>query len=504
MFKRISGRILALVPAALLQIAVIVLLCTVLRPVSAYVYFLLDIVAVITAIKIVSLQDVTAYKQSWMLFILIVPFFGILMYLLFANKKTGGRLRTDLEESGKALAWNFPGSKYVTELKPGPDKLRAAESLYHVSVMTGMPIYCCGETRYYPVGEACLPDLREDLKKAEKFIFMEYFILQEGEFLGQLVDVLEERAKAGVDVRVMYDDLGSIGTYSQECAQKLRDRGIKVVSFNPIKYITPRVNNRDHRKMTVIDGKVAYSGGINISDEYINVGSEFGHWKDLAFRLEGDAAINYTYMFIEFWNAFEGDKLSRDLLPASCSDAGENGFVLSYYENPVNRYHTSNTLYIDMLSQATEYIWFYTPYLMLDDSLMFAFINAARRGVDVRILMPGIPDKKMVYRISRSYYGPLMEAGVRIFEYTPGFVHAKACVCDGRIAAIGTVNLDFRSLFLHFENNSVFYGSTIVEDLHKDMAESFEKCLERKPGDGLPGTKYGIIEALLRVIAPLL
>jgi len=504
MFKRISGRILALVPAVLAQILVIILLCTVLEPVSAYICLLLDIASVVVAIGIISLQDVTAYKQVWMLFILIVPFFGVLMYLLFANKKTGGRLKTKIGESGKALNWQFPESKSVTRLVPGPDAIRAAESLYYVSKMTDMAAYRCGDARYYPVGEACLPDMLEDMKKAEKYIFMEYFILQEGEFLGQITDVLEERVRAGVDVRVMYDDLGSIGTYSRGCAKKLEDKGIKVISFNPIKYITPRVNNRDHRKMTVIDGKVTYSGGINISDEYINVDHQFGHWKDLGFRLEGDAVINYVFMFIEFWNAFSEDKLSRDLLPSACADDGENGFVLSYYESPVERYHTSNTLYIDMLSQATDYIWFYTPYLMLDDSLMNAFINTARRGVDVRILMPGIPDKKMVYRISRSYYGPLMEAGVRIFEYTPGFVHAKACVCDGRIAAIGTVNLDFRSLFLHFENNSVFYDSSIVEDLHRDMEESFEKCLERKPEDGLPGTRYGIIEALLRVIAPLL
>lgn len=504
MIKRITGRIIALIPAIIIQVLIIVLLCTVLKPVSMYVYLILDIAAIITTIGIISIEEVSAYKQVWMLFILLVPIFGILMYLLFGNKKTGARLKRKIEESVAELDWKFPSTNVAETVKPGPATIRSMESLYYVYQMTGMYPYHCGNTKYYAVGDDCWTDLLEDLKSAKEYIFMEYFILNEGQFLNSITDVLEERVKAGVDVRIMYDDLGSILTYSRENVKKLTDKGIKVTVFNPIRRITPRVNNRDHRKMTVIDGKIAYSGGINLADEYVNIGSKYGHWKDLVFRIEGDGVINYAYMFTSFWNAFSNDKIERELLPSTCSDVGGDGYILSYTESPVKDFHMSNELYIDFLSQATDYIWFYSPYLMLDDSLMNAFIYAARRGIDVRIIVPGIPDKKTVYRTSRSYYGPLLKAGVRIFEYTPGFVHAKACICDGRIATIGTVNLDYRSLFLHFENNSIFYDSSIIEDLHMDMIETQEKCLERKMGDGLPGTRIGMIEALLRVIAPLM
>lgn len=505
MKKPIVGRVLALIPAIILQLLLIVLLLTVLWPYAMPIMIIIDIAALILAIYIISKQDAAAYKEAWLVFILMLPIIGVVMYLLFGEKRTGLALRRKIDSAKTEMNYTFPETRDWKEYKAEDNEMRTIGTLVFGWKMTGMETYRCGDTRYYPLGENMLPDMLEDLKKAEKFIFIEYFIVEEGIFWNSIVDVLEERVKAGVDVRVMYDDLGSIGTYSRKSAQMLREKGIRCIPFNPVKYVTLRINNRDHRKMTIIDGKIAYSGGVNIADEYINEKVKFGHWKDIAFRVEGDPAISYTYMFTEFWNAFAGnDKVPMEYLPKECSDEGNNGHIFTYYDSPVHHEHVSNTIFIELLSQATKYVWFYTPYLMLDSSLNDAIIRAARRGVDVRIITPGVPDKKMVYRVSRSYYGPLLENGVRIFEYTPGFVHAKASICDDTIATMGTVNLDFRSLFLHFECNSVFCSSSIIGDVKKDYEETLKLCRERKLGDGLPGTKYGIVEALLRLIAPLL
>ncbi len=267
-----------------------------------------------------------------------------------------------------------------------------------------------------------------------------------------------------------------------------------------------QLNNRDHRKIMVIDGKIAYSGGVNLADEYINEVQKFGRWKDIGFRITGEAVKSYAYMFAEFWNAFSGDKIESDAM-ASAETAEihrENGYILPYYDSPMRQEHTSNEFFTEILSLATEYVWFYTPYLILGDALFDAFIRAAKRGVDVRIIMPGIPDKKMVFRLSRSYYEDLMKAGVKVYEYQPGFVHAKALVADDKIAGIGTVNLDYRSLFLHFECNSVFYGADIVQDLKQDYLDTEKECVQRTLRDVKKGPLYRLGNHFLRVIAPLL
>ena len=282
---------------------------------------------------------------------------------------------------------------------------------------------------------------------------------------------------------------------------KLRNLGIHCFPFNPMLYLKGTVNYRDHRKMLIVDGEVAFSGGVNLADEYINARSRFGHWKDIGFRLTGAPVTSYTRMFLEFWNAFSRENpITR---PLAQPEPGEGaGLVLSYYDSPLNREPVINALYAELLSQAVHTAWFYTPYLMLGEQLMDAFVRAAQRGVDVRILMPGVPDKKIVYRMSRSYYRPLLEAGVRIYEYTPGFVHAKGCVIDGEVGTIGTVNLDYRSLFLHFENNSLFYRAPILRDLAADFAATQEKCREVSL-QSRSGFWKRMLDGTLRLFAPL-
>ena len=257
--------------------------------------------------------------------------------------------------------------------------------------------------------------------------------------------------------------------------------------------------------MLIIDGRVAFSGGVNLADEYINQVEKFGHWKDIGFMLTGEAVGSYTRMFAEFWNAFAGERVPDAYLtaPALAPAGPADGYVLSYYDSPLRPDAASNELYIDLLSQAQDTAWFYTPYLMPGHALLDAFIRAARRGVDVRIIVPGVPDKKLVYRMTRSYYPVLLEAGVRIFEYTPGFVHAKASLIDGVVGTVGTVNLDYRSLFLHFENNSLFYRASLLDDLGADFLATQEKCVERTVENIGRSFRKWLVDGILRIFTPL-
>ncbi|MBQ5951310.1 MAG: cardiolipin synthase [Lachnospiraceae bacterium] len=521
--KRILGRALIVIPAVFLQLIWYFLVLAVLDHLfqghlGEVLSALFSVLAIVFVTSLVAKRDEGSYKMLWVMLIIATPILGAMLYFFWGNKGTGRKLKLRLQRSAEALpeVLREESQKNLAAIKAG--NLRLGQSLQHASSSTGFPVLKNETARYYPLGEDMFRDMCEDLKKAEKYIYIEYFIIEKGVFWNTLTDILAERAAAGVDVRVIYDDLGSIGTYSMKDALGLAARKIKCVPFNPVVFLRPQLNNRDHRKIMVIDGEVAYSGGVNLADEYINEVEKCGHWKDIGFRLTGPAVRSYTYMFAEFWNAFSGEKIDFGALesavmaaeeaavPAETSEAsaGEAGYVFPYYDSPVREEHTSNELFLEVLSLATDYVWFYTPYLILGDSLFDALIRAARRGVDVRIVMPGVPDKKIVYRLSRSYYTDLLKAGVRIFEYTPGFVHAKAFLADDVICGIGTVNLDYRSLFLHFECSSVFYEAAILKDLKADHLATQEKSRERFAEDVKKGPFSRFADNVLRIIAPLM
>lgn len=352
------------------------------------------------------------------------------------------------------------------------------------------------------------PDMLRDMKSAKRSIYIEYFIIEPGQMWDAMMEVLEDKLRQGVDVRVMYDDLGSISSFNFSNARELTQKGIPCVPFNPLLALKGTANYRDHRKMLIVDNEIAYSGGINLSDRYINLEHPYGHWKDTGFRLTGEGVHSFTHMFLTFWNAFALKKGEAGTPMPAQQDSAEapqetDGYVLSYYDSPLEHDATSNQLFIDLLSQSTDYAWFFTPYLMLGDDLMAAMLAAARRGVDVRIIMPGIPDKKLIFRMSRSFYQVLLNGGVKIYEYTPGFVHAKSFVSDDKVATIGTVNLDYRSLFLHFENNSLFYRSGIVEKIKEDFLATQALCSEVKPYDKKRYSRRWAVDGLLRIFAPL-
>ena len=509
--KKILGRIIIVIPAMALQALWYFIMFGLMNSLFQGYFWnainaVLSILAVVFVTGLVAKRDESSYKLLWIMLIVAMPILGALLYFMLGNKNTGKKLKKKLEQSATTLPEITGGENqtYIADIQA--DDLRIGQTLAHVSCVTGFPVVKNDTSRYYPFGEDMFLDMCQDLKKAEKYIYVEYFIIQSGKFWDTLVDIMAQKVAEGVDVRVMYDDLGSIGTFSVVDVIELTQKGIKCIPFNPFLFIKSQLNNRDHRKLMVIDGKVAYSGGINLADEYINETHPFGKWKDIGFRITGEAVNSYAYMFAEFWNAFSNDKIMADRMNVfeEEKEQATNGYILPYYDSPMGQEHVSNELFVEILSSATSYVWFYTPYLMLGDALYDAFIRAAKRGVDVRIIMPGIPDKKMVYRLSRSYYMDLLKAGVKIYEYTPGFVHAKALIADDKIAGIGTVNLDYRSLFLHFECNAVFYKADIIGELKKDYLATQNESREKTEGDIKRGLLYRFGNNVLRLIAPLL
>lgn len=560
--RKILNRILIVIPAVALQALWLLLLTKWLAPYSALIASLLSIVAVFLVLFIVIKRDESTYKLLWLLVILAIPLVGTLLYLCFGNKRTAKPLRRRLESVSKS---NDPQPLPIGET-PFDGEKRMEQTLRWLEEKTGYPLYRVEDVRYYPLGDDMFPDMLADLRDAKHTIFVEFFIVEPGHMWNSIVEVLEAKLRQGVDVRVMYDDLGCFSTFDFGNARELQERGIPCVPFNPLLALKGTANYRDHRKMLIVDNEIAYSGGVNLADCYINLERRYGHWKDIGFRLTGEPVRAFTHMFLTFWNAFgrgqdyEGLPMpevlageavdaairpgtattvrpgtatvarpgtagcqvaapadpstgtaiavrpasaAADHTPAAVPSRETDGYVLSYYDSPLNYEATSNRLYIDLLSQSTEYAWFFTPYLMLADDLMDAMLAAASRGVDVRIIMPGIPDKKLVFRMSRSFYQVLLNGGIKIYEYTPGFVHAKGSMFDDRVATIGTVNLDYRSLFLHFENNSLFYRSSVISEIKADFLAAQEKCVEIKPYDARQYSYRWAIDGLLRIFAPL-
>lgn len=500
--SKMLRRVLTVIPAAAVQALWILLLVKWLSPYAAYITLALSVAAVLLVLFIIIKRDETAYKILWLLVILTVPVAGALLYLLFGNRRTARPLRKRLrrvQETGQPAPLPCGGTPFEGEK-------RMEQTVRWLEHKTGYPLMRAEDVRYYPLGDAMYPDMLTDLRAAKKTIYLEYFIIEPGEMWQSIVDILAQKVREGLDVRVMYDDLGSISTFNFSNALALEKLGIRCVTFNPLLALKGTANYRDHRKMLIVDDAVAYSGGVNLADRYINREHPYGHWKDTGFRLTGAPVRSFTHMFLTFWNAFSLQKEEPMPMPpaaAAAEPSAQDGWVLSYYDSPLNSEATSNRLYIDLLSQATDYAWFFTPYLMLGDDLLDAMLAAAQRGVDVRIIMPGIPDKKLIFRMSRSFYQVLLTGGVKIYEYSPGFVHAKSLVCDDRAATVGTVNLDYRSLFLHFENNSLFYRGSIVARVKEDFLATQSQCRAVEACDMKRYSRRWIVDGVLRIFAPL-
>lgn len=462
---------------------------------------ILSLVAILFVIK----SDMNpSYKIGWILLIAVLPILGGLMYVFFGNKRPTKNmremLRAQLEKSAEYLGTQ---ESITGELDGG-----AAGLFKYLEGSAGYPTAKNTTVRYYRVGEEMYADLLPELEKAEKFILLEYFIIRPGEMWDGVLEILKRKAAAGVDVRIIYDDMGCIDILPANYNATLEGWGIRTMAFNRfVPAVSLVMNNRDHRKITVIDGKVGFTGGINISDEYINVKERFGHWKDTGLMLKGPGVFNLTLMFLEMWNAFnkDGDNYA-DFIPSAFEEkgGGSDGYVLSFSDSPLDNESVGESVYTDMLYQAKDYIYITTPYLAIDSELQTALCMAAKRGVDVRMITPGIPDKKLVYRLTRSYYPTLLRAGVKIYEYTPGFIHAKSYVCDDELCVVGTINMDYRSLYLHFECGTLIYNNPEVVRVKQDDLETMEKCRKVELSDMKTNFLGELLDSFLRSIAPLL
>ncbi len=440
-------------------------------------------------------------KIAWLFMIMLLPVFGSLFYL-FTQMELGHRMMKRRLGQIYSLSAETPlqekAEKEEKTMDPG-----ALSMTKYVRSITGIPLYANTRVQYFPCGEALLEPMLDALRSAEKTIYIEYFIVEEGVFWGRILEILSQKAAMGVDVRVIYDGTCEFTLLPKSYPKKLKSLGISCRVFAPVTpFVSTHYNYRDHRKILTVDGKVAFTGGINLADEYINETERFGYWKDTAIMMRGDAAQGFERMFLQMWNLEERNPAFSASEEAPAADG--SGLVMPYYENPLDGEHIGRQVYMDMLARAKKYVHIMTPYLIIDSEMESALKYAAKRGVDVKLLLPGIPDKKLPFALAKSHYKSLLKAGVRIYEYTPGFVHAKVVVADDMEAVVGTINFDYRSLYHHFECAAYLYDTPCIEEIRKDFSQSLTKAKEIT----LQGVKkeklfYKVMGTLLKVIAPL-
>ncbi len=445
-----------------------------------YSIYLSGLVNVLTAVFLAYLLNTRldpTVKLTWCIIVALVPVFGVLLYLFIAFD-IGHRAEQELLQ--KIVAESAPLMPEQGELMA---RLKREEpDFYPLAVYAagrnGYAVYENSPVVYFSQGESKYEAMLRELEKAERFIFLEYFIVEEGEMWDSVVDILARKVRQGVDVRVLYDGTCAIMRLPYSYPKKLREKGIQCKVFAPIRpFISTSYNNRDHRKILVIDGKVGFTGGVNLADEYINRREKFGHWKDAAVMISGDAVRSLTLMFLRLWNAGEQQRIYEPYLNAPTPSRGDDlGCVIPFGDSPMDDERTGEMVYLNILHTARDYVYIMTPYLILDQEMVTALTFAARRGVDVRLILPGIPDKKYANLLAKSHYKELVEAGVRIYEYTPGFVHSKVFVSDGTKAVVGTINLDYRSLYLHFECAALLYKTPAIDDILRDFKNTFPQC----------------------------
>ena len=437
-------------------------------------YILSLILSFIASVYIVNREDNPSFKILWVLLIMSVPVMGGLFYILFCGRKVPKELRIrdqrSMEELSQVMKQNHDMLNALRQEEP--QAYKQANFCWNSGYF---PVYRNCEVRYFPLGELKFEALLDELKKAKRFIFLEYFIIAEGIMWNSVLDILKDKVKEGLDVRLIYDDAGCITTLPPRYFETLRRYGIKAKLFNPIEpHLALQMNNRDHRKIVVIDGEVAFTGGVNLADEYINRYERFGHWKDMAVMIKGEAVQTFTVSFLQFWNFDEEEKSDpMNFIADVPKQYGDSGYVIPFCDSPTDEDYVGQQTHINMINSACRCLYASTPYLVIDQETKMALILAAKNGVDVRILVPHIPDKKTVFEVTRSNYERLIESGVRIYEYTPGFVHGKVMLADDQSAVVGTVNMDYRSYYLHYECGVWMYRTSCLKDIRRDFEETF-------------------------------
>ena len=461
-------------------------------------------VTAVMMVIILNTDDDPAFKLSWCMIVAVLPLLGIVLYTIF-RLDLGSRIHRRMVQSSidASLAYMTDSPDAIQELtREDPSTAALAQYLQQHA---NAPSYIHTDVRYFPLGEDKFAEMLRRMEQAKEFIFLEYFIVYPGHMWGSILEVLSRKAKEGVEIRVLYDGMNAFTNLPYDYPRQLEQLGIQCKMFSPVRpFVSTHYNNRDHRKIAVIDGHTAFTGGINLQDRYINQEEVFGHWKDTAVMVHGEAAKGFTLMFLQMWNATERDRIYEPYLHTA-SVISAPGIVIPYGENPASKERVAKQVYLHILNQAKRYVYIMTPYLILDSEMSNALQFAAKRGVDVRIVLPHIPDKKTAFALAKSHYRELTNAGVKIYEYTPGFVHAKVFLSDDICGTVGSINLDYRSLYLHYECAAYLYKIPALVDIKDDFEDTFSKSQLVTPDDvtkqSLPCRLLG---AILKVVAPLM
>ncbi len=546
--KLVYGRTFIMSALIILQILFVIALVDTLNRYGPYMYMLSMTVTVISVLHIFNSDSDPSVKLSWLLFVALGSPFGALFYVYVRSDAGHRRLKKQISRILKYTSQAQPDTPLTMEAIADCWPEREAFAHY-MNDLCGYHPYPATNLKYYPLGEDFLPDFLEDLASARHFIFLEYFIVSEGQMWGKVLYILSQKAKEGVEVRLMYDGTNEFSNLPHHYPAMLKKLGISCRIFDPVTpFVSTEYNYRDHRKIAVIDGKTAYTGGLNLADEYINVIHPFGHWKDVAIRSYGDGVATFTRLFLESWN-YQADKPMPEenrYIEASAlygllrTDGGQrveeaqeliqaeqgqspkrrrqvrtaidriikDGFVIPYADNPLDGERMGEQVYLDILQTASDYVYIMTPYLILDATMANALTYAAKRGIDVRIILPHIPDKRYAFTLAKSHYRELLEAGVKIYEYTPGFIHAKVFVSDDRRATVGSINLDYRSLYHHFEVGLYVDGNRVIRDILEDFHETLDRCqqifLEDIRAGGFRNRLDRVMGAIFKLVAPML
>jgi cardiolipin synthase len=505
--KVLFSRMVIIGALIVLQLAMLLLIVLRLSRWAAAIDTALLVLSAIMALVVINREDNPSYKLAWIIPILLFPLFGGLFYLLFGtghlNREQCGRMRATCVRMQPMLEQG-PGA---TELLRGlpPPLQRQSEYL----LRAGYPAYTHTRTDYHALGEEGYAAMLRALERAERYIFLEYFIVEEGVMWDGILEILERKAQQGVEVRMIYDGFGSLLTLPDNYFKTLCKKGIRCIEFNPlIPVLTMLMNNRDHRKIMVVDGVCGFMGGINIADEYINAKVRYGHWKDSVIELRGKAVWSLSVMFLNMWEGICGEAVELEdylPLPQELSEP-DNGLVQPYADSPLDQELVGEMVYLNIINQASRYLYICTPYLIVDNETMTALLLAAKSGVDVRIITPHIADKRTVHLITRAHYTQLVRGGVKIYEYEPGFLHAKSFVADDEVATVGTINLDYRSFYLHFECGVWMSKTSAVSAIRDDFLKTLEQCIEIKLDSPLlqVGLWQRMLRAVLRLFSPLM
>ncbi len=468
-----------------------------------YFYFVVVLTQFVVAIAIINRKDNPDYKLPWLFFVMLIPIVGFMLYFMFYSRKLSKKQVKRLRRMTTQRVAKDDGGALSQICED--DAIIGSQAVM-LNKLSDSHVYGNTDISYYPLGENMFAAMVEDLKRAEKFIFMEYFIIEGGLFWNTILEILKQKAASGVEVRVVYDDIGCMMTLPGSYYKQLRKMGIKAVPFSRLRgQANNEFNNRSHRKITVIDGKVGYTGGVNIADEYINRIQKFGHWKDVGLRLQGEAVNELTRLFLIDYGISDkhaDDNFADYFRYEQCE---QDGYCIPFGDGPKPVYdrHVAKSVILNMLNQAKRYVYITTPYLIIDSELIEALENAAIRGIDVRIITPHIPDKKLVFLMTRSHYNRLMTAGVKIYEYESGFVHAKTYISDDETAMVGTVNMDYRSLVHHFENGVWIYKHSVIGDIKNDFLATLDKSIQFELGMIKENMFQRFIRAMAKVFSPL-